>query len=462
MRRFLTGGVVAALAIVLAGCRVVISPNDMVGWAFVNEGANGRGFFVNGPGDPPAGRGSALLAVDGTGRQALGTLHYAGTALSSIGQLRYSTYQAYSGAAGETLTLAFDVDYDSTDSSTAYQGRLVYVPGMAGAITPNTWQQWDTLTGPAAWYSSGSGASAYRPIVGDAVQASPPCTQATFCTWAQVLAHYPNARIRPSIGALLIRAGGPVPGGFVGAADDLVLQIGTQVIEHDFEPGDGRVAVGAANAASLGFGFVAESATGSGSFVSGPNGRDGAGSAKLTVDSTGAVALATGQFAGTPLDDLTFVSYKTYQKDPSPHATTLQFDVDHDATDGTTAFQGRVVFEPAVSGQAAVTNDAWQTWHPLSAPSGWWQTGTPIVGGAPAAQACTQAAPCSFAQLLAAYPDASIRPVTGQTAGVPVAGGVYLKAGSGWSGGYTGHVDSLTVAVRVGTVNGTVTYDLEP
>ena len=460
MRKAFTCVALLAFALIMAGCKVVVTPNDPQGWGFLNEGANGNGYFVNGPGDPPAGRGSALLAIDGNGREAIATLQYAGVQLSALSQLRYSTYQAFSGAPNETLTLGFDVDYDSTDSSNAYQGRLVFVPSMAGAVTPNAWQEWDTLTG-AAWYSSGSGASPNRPIVGDTTQANPPCTQTTFCTWSSVLSNYPNARIRPSSGVLLIRAGGPVAGGFVGATDNLVLKIGPLLVENDFEPGDGNVAVNATNAASLGFGFLTETASGSGSFVSGPSGKDGAGSAKLTIDSTGAVALGNGLFSGTSLDDFTFLSYKTYQKNASTHATTLQLDVDYDNTDAVTNFQGRAVFEPSVSGQAAIATDTWQTWNPLTAPSGWWQTGNAIVGGVNVGQQCTQASPCSYTQLLAAYPNASVRPVTGQNAGQPIGGGMYLKAGSGWSGGYTGNVDSLTVAVNIGGTNGTVTYDLE-
>ncbi|HEX5094502.1 MAG TPA: hypothetical protein VFX21_00750 [Acidimicrobiia bacterium] len=462
MRKLWTCLALLAFVLVMAGCKVVVTPDDPQSWGFLNEGANGNGYFVNGPGDPPAGRGSAVLAIDGNGREAIASLQYAGTMLNTLSQLRYSTYQAFSGSPNETLYLGFDVDYDSTDSSTAYQGRLVYVPQMAGTVTPKTWQEWDTLTGGAAWYSTGSGASSFRPIVGDAPQASPPCTQTTFCTWSTVLGHYPNARIRPTTGVLLIRAGGPVTGGFVGATDNLVLQIGSVLVENDFEPGDGHVAVTAANAAGRGFGFVTETNNGTGSFVSGPSGKDGAGSAKLTIDSTGAVALANGLFAGTSLDDFTFLSYKTYTQNASTHATTLQLDVDYDSTDATTAFQGRAVFEPSVSGQAAIAADTWQTWNPLTAPSGWWQTGNAIVAGGNVGQACTQAVPCSFAQLLAAYPNASVRPVTGQSQGQPIGGGMYLKAGSGWSGGYTGNVDSLTVAVNIGGTNGTVTYDLEP
>ena len=108
--------------------------------------------------------------------------------------------------------------------------------------------------------------------------------------------------------------------------------------------------------------------------MSGPNGSDGVGSAQLTLDAAGGEALANGLFAGTRLDHLSFLSYKTYQKDAGANATTLQLDADYDSTDGSTAFQGRAVFEPSQAGLAPVTNETWQTWNPLTAPSGWWQS----------------------------------------------------------------------------------------
>jgi hypothetical protein len=461
MRKLFTSVVFVALVLTAVGCKLVVTPAAPNGWFFLNEGDNGSGYYVNGPGSPPAGRGSALLTIDGSGREAIATAKYAGLALASLDQLQYSTYQAFSGSPDETLYLQFDVDYDSTDSSTAYQGRLVYVPSMAAAVTPGAWQHWDTKTGGAAWYSSASGGSQYRPIVGGSPQAEPPCNQATFCTWASILTEYPNARIRPSTGLLLVRAGGPVAGGFVGATDNVIVGVGSSVVENNFEPGDGRIAVTPSKAAGLGFAFVQETPTGNGAFVSGPNGADSAGSAKLTTVGAGGAALANGLYAGTRFDDLNFMSYKTYQKS-GPHATTLQLDADYDSTDASTAFQGRAVFEPSQSGQAPVTSETWQTWNPLTAPSGWWQTGNAIVGDNSGAPACTQATPCSFAQLLAAYPDAALRPITGQLGGKPVAGGIWLKAGSGWSPGFTGNVDSLTVSLTVGAVNGTATYDFEP
>jgi len=283
MRKLLSIGTLVVLVALVAGCKAVITPNAPYGWFFVNEGASGSGYFVNGPGDPPAGRGSALLTIDGTGREAIATSIYQGRSLSAISRLEYATYQAFSGSPDETLYLQFDVDYDATDSSTAYQGRLVYVPQVASPIVARAWQTWDTLSGGAAWYSSASGGSGFRPIVGGVVQSSPPCNQATFCTWSQVLAEYPNARVRPKVGTvpglLLIKAGGPATGGFVGATDNLIVEVDGAVIEHNFEPGDGHIAVTAANAGSLGFGFAQETPSGSGAFVQGPNGADGAGSA---------------------------------------------------------------------------------------------------------------------------------------------------------------------------------------
>jgi hypothetical protein len=462
MRKLILGGVLVALVMAGAACKLVVTPSAPNGWFFLNEGNNGSGYYVNGPDTPPAGRGSALLTIDATGREAIANASYSGIALSVLTQLKYSTYQAFSGSPNETPALEFDVDYDSTDSSTAYQGRLVFVPGAGGTVTARTWQDWDTQDGDVSWYSSASGGSQYRPIVGDTPQSNPPCDTTPYCDWATVKADYPNARIRPTVssvpGVLLIRAGGPVTGGASAATDNVIIGIGSAVVENNFEPGDGHIAVTQSSAAGLGFGFVQESATGSGAFVGGPNGSDGSGSARLTVNNTGGEALATGVFTGTPFDRLTFASYKTYMAAAGSNAPTLQLDADYDDSDLSTAFQGRAVFEPSLANDGAVTNEIWQTWNPFTAPSGWWQTQPAIVGGVGVGKACTPASPCSWSALKAAYPNAAIRPITGQSGGQPVAGGIWLKAGSGW-GDFTGNLDSLTLGVKVGTVNGTVTYD---
>ena len=190
MRKLFLIGMVVALVVAAAGCKLVVTPAASNGWFFFNEGNSGSAYYVNGPGTPPAGRGSALLTIDGTGRENVATGLFTGRRLDTFTNLKYSTYQAFSGSPNETLYLQFDVDYDSTDSSTAYQGRLVYVPSASQTVTPKVWQTWDTMDTNASWYSSASGDSGNRPIVNDTQQANPPCDQTTFCTWTAVMADY--------------------------------------------------------------------------------------------------------------------------------------------------------------------------------------------------------------------------------------------------------------------------------
>lgn len=419
---------------------IVVTPNAMNGWFFLNEGVNGTGYLVNGPDVPPLGRGSALLSIDGTGRENIETFAFAGTLLDTITNLRYSTYRAFPTSGSEAPTLQFDVDYDSTDASTAFQGRLVFDPSAAGTVSGGTWQNWDTQIGPASgtWWSSGT------PIVANVASAQA-CTTANYCTWPEILSNYPDARIRPTSGQLLVRVGGPVAGGFSGATDKVIVGVNGNDKVIDFEPGDGTIVVNPTTAPKIGFSFVTETPTGAGSFVAGPINALGQGSAQLSVNA-GGTSIASGVFESVRLDRFTTQSYRTYrQPGSSVNAPTLQFDADYDSTDSSTAFQGRIVFEPKLTG-ATITQSAWQTWNPLTATTGWWMTGTPIVGGSPVAQACTSGSPCSWTALLSAYPDARVRPVTGQFAGTPIAGGVWLKAGSGW-GSFTGSVDALTVGV---------------
>ncbi|HZJ25774.1 MAG TPA: hypothetical protein VFF40_01960 [Acidimicrobiia bacterium] len=457
-------GILVALVVVAFGCTLVVTPNTPVsadiGWFFFNEGASGHGYFTNGPASPPAGRGSAQLSIDDTGRQNIATLAFKGMGLAGITKLQYSTFQSSSTSGAYAPRLEFDVDYDSTDSSTAYQGRLVYTPGTSGdPVVLSSWQTWHTLAVDSSWYSSGSGASAYRPIVGGATESNPVCGVPNHCTWSQLLTSYPNARIRPSSGLLLVRAGGPVTGGFSGATDNVVVGLGGNDVISDFEPGDGTIVVDPTTASQLSFGFAQETPTGSAAFVTGPAGADGVGSAQLTVDSTGGEALSGPTFAGTRIDRFTNLAYKTYLQPGYPaNAPSLQFDADYDDSDSSTAFQGRFVFEPVLAGAAAVTASTWQTWNPRTTPSGWWQSGNAVVGDANVGKACTQASPCSWAALQAAYPNARVRPVVGQFAGFANAGRVWLKAGGGWVGGFAGNVDALTVGVD----GVDVTYDLEP
>jgi hypothetical protein len=193
------------------------------GWAFMQEVATGSGAFVVGPTTPPLGTGSAQLTVDSTGREGLWTLNFAGTRLDQIETLSYSTYQPASTSNPAWATaLQLDMDYDLTDNNTSWQGRLVYEPYLSGtAITHGAWQTWDARAGK--WWASGAPGNTN-------------CPQASPCTYAQVLSNWPNAGLRPTVGILQFKAGGPWTGGFTGNVDNFTIKIAGNETTYDFEP----------------------------------------------------------------------------------------------------------------------------------------------------------------------------------------------------------------------------------
>lgn len=202
---------------------VVVYPGDMGTWAWLEEVAVGSGEMMVGPGAPPSGLGSARLVVDDTGRMILGTVDYAGTPFSSITDLTYSTYRTAPVTGIFANTLQFNVDYDLTDADESWQGRLLFEPYYTGTpVTAAIWQTWDTLTAAAAWWASGSPGNAT-------------CSQPSPCTWAEVLAAFPNAGIHATLPGVLLKAGGGWPGGFDGNVDDLTIGISGVTTTYDFE-----------------------------------------------------------------------------------------------------------------------------------------------------------------------------------------------------------------------------------
>jgi hypothetical protein len=227
---------VAAVIAATAGGMAIISPAgatttvvqtfSTAGWFGFNEGTTGsvgNAALVTGPGTPSNGVGSAQLTVDSTGRASLATNAYAGTPLSAISALSYATY-ANSASLSHQANLQFDVDYDITDASTAYQGRLSF--GRSTPVPVNTWTTVNALT-DGEWFASGA--------PGNTV-----CTQANECTWSEVLTAFPNAGIRNDSvgkGALLFRLGGPVAGGASTYVDGLSITRPSGTSFVDFEPG---------------------------------------------------------------------------------------------------------------------------------------------------------------------------------------------------------------------------------
>lgn len=242
---------------------VVINNFSLQGWFGGNEGPGGSVgtvTFVPGPDTPPLGAGSVQLTVDSNGRASFGTAAYKGTRLDTIDQLEFEAYVS-SIDHPESPSLQFDVDYDSSDGNTAYQGRLVFLPPLPPL---DTWVPIDALAG--TWWATGA--------PGNTV-----CTQGSPCTWAQVLAAFPNAAIRndPSQGGnLLFRLGGPIPGGATVNVDQFTIKIGASITTYDFEPGvsvNPSVAQPGTVVTIRAYGFKPQSTVKSFYYVPGTNGK---------------------------------------------------------------------------------------------------------------------------------------------------------------------------------------------
>jgi len=191
--------------------------------------------------------------------------------------------------------------------------------------------------------------------------------------------------------------------------------------------------------ANTDWGFLPEGGTPTFAFAAGPGTPPlGGGSVGFQLTSTSdSVLVGTLLHAGQRLADITVLEYSTYQN-VTPQAIALQFNVDYDDQDGTTSWQGRLVYEPSYTETVLVST--WQTWNTLVATGSgnWWSSGTPVVGDAAVAQACLQANPCTWPEMLTAYPDIAVHG--------GVLGGMLLKAGSGWAAGFDGYADALHIA----------------
>jgi hypothetical protein len=203
----------------------IIDPS-VTEWGFLAETGSGNGSYVVGPGTPPAGQGSVRLitpaAADG---HLVGTPAFAGVRLADISALSYATYRT-SGSLSLANALQLNLDFDLTDTTTTYQGRLVYEPyrqSPAPTIPDNTWQTWDTIAGgDGRWWAS-------------AIPSSNPCGQDNPCTWGTILTTFPNAGINFDLPGFLVKAGSNWAG-FDGNVDNLAITVNGVAYTFDLEP----------------------------------------------------------------------------------------------------------------------------------------------------------------------------------------------------------------------------------
>lgn len=224
---------------------VTVTPDAMQGWEFNSDRLTwtmGIGDFVTGPDTAPLNTGSARLTTPTNDeRTKLRKYLPAGTQISDITELKYSTYRKDPNGGALTVALQFDVDFTGTPIDAAKaDARIVYEPyhTQQAQILDDTWQQWDALddaagTGTGSWWIAGPNPSV--------------CPQANPCTWAELNAAYPDMQISAKSlentidtqGAVLFKAGGSWPG-FEGMVDKFVFGLttglNTQTTTYDFEP----------------------------------------------------------------------------------------------------------------------------------------------------------------------------------------------------------------------------------
>jgi hypothetical protein len=162
---------------------VVVSPDNLNGWAFSNtdnSGTNASGGFVSGPATAPLGSGSAQFIVgDSSSSEILYDLSLdSGMSVSDFTSFSYSTYRDSPAGVDSVLeaALAINIAIDGK-----YAGRLVYEPYLTGTTTlDNTWQSWNPMTG-SGWY--------------DSHNASGTCSMASPCSWDTLMSNYGTATV---------------------------------------------------------------------------------------------------------------------------------------------------------------------------------------------------------------------------------------------------------------------------
>ncbi len=228
---------------------VTVHPSDMATsfpdvtsnptkWFFYNDETdvidNTLGSFVTGPSTPPLGTGSVQISVLGTQRRNLATYQFSGKKLGDITMLKYSTYNPSAGNGGSvnrSAYLNFNVDFNGSD---VFQRRLVFVPNQNGTVTQNNWKEWDALqNGNAKWSYSGS----TWPVTSTGPDAGlSGVSGTTLRTWNQILADYPNVRIRVTDSWLGMRVGEPYADGYTENLDKFVFGTASTVTTFDFDP----------------------------------------------------------------------------------------------------------------------------------------------------------------------------------------------------------------------------------
>jgi len=187
-----------------------------------------------------------------------------------------------------------------------------------------------------------------------------------------------------------------------------------------------------------------------GSFVPGPGSPPaGTGSAQISVTGTQRRNLATYQFSGIPLADITTIKFSTYNPSAgngggstSTYTGYLNFNVDFDGSD---TWQKRLIFHPT-----GVLLDTWQEWDAIQGGAALWSWSGLIGHGGSGTQwpDGNTNEYRTWNDIVSSFPNVRFR-VTDSWFGI--------RVGAPYPSGYTENID----AIKFGTGSTFITYDFE-
>jgi predicted ribosomally synthesized peptide with SipW-like signal peptide len=167
-------------------------------WFFYQDGSsegidNNLGLFVTGPGNPPAGTGSAQISNPSGihDRPNLATYQFGGVALADITNLSFSLYDQPDN--GFASYLGFNVDFSGSDT---WQHRLIYVPennGYDANSGSGQWKTYNAANSNAVWEWSGYAINSNEWPTQGFDSSSSFDRSVKSHTWSEIKAAYPSA-----------------------------------------------------------------------------------------------------------------------------------------------------------------------------------------------------------------------------------------------------------------------------
>lgn len=227
MNRILAGFALLSL-VGIGNADTVISPADMGNWTVTTSDSSVTSSFVTGPATAPLGIGSAQFQIGPDGNQYIilrDDADIAGTALSALTHLSYSTYQQqYMDGQAVYLSLVLSngdrTYFEPVYQTGSYSGDAV--PNQCAGVTNcaglDQWQTWNALEG-GWWDLNGFNSS----------NGGPPLF---------TLADYAAANPTVTIDAIRLVAGGGAGAwdNFEGNADNLTFATASKSMTFDFDP----------------------------------------------------------------------------------------------------------------------------------------------------------------------------------------------------------------------------------